>query len=70
MKFTIRFSIVIALLFVASSASILVNLYWFHIDVVRLNEDNFKQEILLSGKGDKWFIQFTAPVELHRLFYV
>lgn len=49
-------------LVVSCSAGILLFFFHYSLEVIELTEESIYDEILLSGKGNKWFIQFTAPV--------
>lgn len=49
-------------LVISCSAGIRLFFMYYSLEVIELTEESIYDEILLSGKGNKWFIQFTAPV--------
>ena len=56
------FSILVLLSVCSCSTGNYCVVVFISVDIIELTDETFDNEILLSGKGNKWFIQFSAPV--------
>lgn len=59
-----RLTLLSVLLLTLTSAGILSNRFFSSLEIVKLDESNFYDSVLLSSSKTKWLIMFTSPVHV------
>ena len=59
-----RLTLLSVLLLTLTSAGILSKRFFSSLEIVKLDESNFYDSVLLSSSKTKWLIMFTSPVHV------